>query len=118
LVALYNLSFVGLIIFFALFSIDDSNEKNQSLHCFQHNAEQFFWFDDYIFCWHPCASFVSSSGTGIETLSNTTLFLGIAAVVYAVVSRYWGATPKIPAFLTRFICKFANCLLLCIAAGC
>ena len=98
LVALYNIPFAGLIIFFALFLLVVRNERIN--HFIRFNTMQAILLDIVIFLFSivlQVLSPVPGTSFAIETLSNT-LFLGIvAAVVYAVVQSLLGRYAEIPA---------------------
>lgn len=98
LVALYNISFVGLIIFFALFLLVVRNERIS--HFIRFNTMQAILLDIVIFLFSivlQVLSPVPGTNFAIETLTNT-LFLGIvAAVVYAVIQSLLGRYAEIPA---------------------
>ncbi|NJO41099.1 MAG: hypothetical protein HC865_10695 [Cyanobacteria bacterium RU_5_0] len=98
LLAIYNLPFVGLIIFFALFLLVVRNDRIN--HFIRFNTMQAILLDIVLILCRLIMGFVLQpilgSGLFIETLYNV-IFLGtLAAIVYSVFQSIMGRYAEIP----------------------
>ncbi|TVP62395.1 MAG: hypothetical protein EA343_11325 [Nodularia sp. (in: Bacteria)] len=98
LISIYQIPFVSLIIFFALFMLVVRNEKIS--HFIRFNTMQAILLNIVLFLCQIVLQVLGSvpgAGFAIETISNT-IFIGIlAAVVYSVAQSLFGRYAEIPA---------------------